>query len=131
MPTSMGVFQVFQHFCTVQVSCGLGQNKFLSAVFPVCFDLDLERQGQALHSKSTSITASSSISWRYSTAANSQDSSISRQKGSASLSWMPPVQRSKALLITEITALTKTPVDPPGVVTAVSPLTGEKQSGSQ
>lgn len=120
-----------QYFCTAQVPYGLGQNKLLSTVLPVCFYLDLERRGQAFHSKNTSIGLliyflAVQYHCKFTTKLN-----LKTERISIFTSWMPPVEQCKGLLIPKITALSKTPVDSPSIVTAMSLLMGEKQSSSQ
>lgn len=121
----------FQHFCTVQVRYGLGQNKFLSTVLPVCFDPDLERWGQAFHSKSLSIGLLIYLLVVQYHCKFTRELDLKTERISIFTSWLPPVERSKGLLIPKITAPSKTPVDSPSVVTAMTPLMGEKQSSSQ
>lgn len=127
MPTLKG----FQHFCTVQVPYGLGQNKFLSTVLPVCFDPDPERQGQSFHSKSASISlliCFLAVQWH---CQFTRELNLKTERISIVTSWMSPVEPSRGLLIPKLTAPRKTPVDSPSVVTAMSPLMGAEQSSSQ
>ena len=105
----------------MQVPYRLGQNKFLSTVLPVCFYLDLERQGQAFNSNNMSISLLIYFLAVQYHCKFTGELNLKTERISIFTSWMPPVEQSKGLLIPKITAPSKNPVDSPSVVTAVSP----------